>query len=739
MARFPTFRSPPGRTHPRAAAILVEIGAAPPRSTASTETGLTHTSRPSLSRSLVSPALLAAFLSSAAIIAPSGAHSQEAPLPPVNVDSSRLASVGIVGASTSIITAEDIARSPGQTVQDVLATVPGVQLRSLYGGVNGAGTTVDLRGFGAFASANTLVLVNGRRINDLDLAGVDLSTIPLQSIERIEVTRGNSGAVLYGDNAVGGVINIITKTGASTGKPMTMRAEAGVGSFKQRFGSASATTNYGPWSTAVFANAINSDGYRKNNELSQRNGVGEVRYTTSDFSAFLNLSGDRQHLGLPGARATQEFGTGINRLATDPRGTSSPFDYGETQGANATAGFTKTLWAGAELIVDGGVRNKDSQTTFLGNVPLSPFGARSVDSSLQTWSITPRLSIKNDMFGLKSNILTGIDYYDATYGSSRGRYLADPAIHVYDLNQQSLAAYWQQTIGILPSTDISYGGRIQNTRVHAKDTLNPLAPNYFFLDQQANSLDKDETNHALHIGIEHRLNDTLTLFGRAARAFRLPNVDERVGASPIGAVGTFDVKTQTSYDVEGGVRIHRGPLDIQTSYYDMHLKNELHFDPIAFLDYNLDPTHRYGVETSASLRLSDTLLLKGGFAYTRAVFSEGPFAGNDVPLVSRLSGTAGVSWNVWQKYLVLDAAVRAWSARRMDNDQANFQPLIPANATLDLKISGEVDRFFWSFSVNNVFDVDYYDYSVASAVTPGSFNAYPLPGRTYMLKAGMTF
>ena len=84
---------------------------------------------------------------------------------------------------------------------------PGVQLQTLYGGVGGAGTSVDLRGFGAFATANTLLLINGRRVNDIDLQGVDFSTIPRDSIERIEITKGNSGAVLYGDNAMGGVIN----------------------------------------------------------------------------------------------------------------------------------------------------------------------------------------------------------------------------------------------------------------------------------------------------------------------------------------------------------------------------------------------------------------------------------------------------------------------------------------------------------------------------------------------------
>ena len=211
-------------------------------------------------------------------------------LPAIDIYATRLFPA-ITGSSTTIVSAEDIARNPGRTVQEVLATVPGVQLQNLYGGVNGAGSVVDVRGFGAFATANTLVLINGRRLNDLDLAGVDLSTIPLQSIERIEVTRGNSGAVLYGDNAVGGVINIVTKTGV--GRAPSFRAEAGLGSFNSTEGNVSATTNFGPFATAIFANGITSDGYRVNNKLGQANVVGDIQYATPGFSAFLNALGGR--------------------------------------------------------------------------------------------------------------------------------------------------------------------------------------------------------------------------------------------------------------------------------------------------------------------------------------------------------------------------------------------------------------------------------------------------------------
>jgi iron complex outermembrane recepter protein len=650
---------------------------------------------------------------------------------------------GIVGASASVITAQDIARSPSYNLPDILAQVPGVQLTTLYGvTANGARTSVDLRGFGAFATSNTLILVNGRRLNDVDMAQVDLSTIPLQSIERIEITRGNSGAVLYGDNAVGGVINIVLKSGAG-GPPVTMRAEAGVGSFNTRLANISAATNFGPWSTSFYGNAIKSDGYRDNNALDQKNGVGNLNYTTSDLKAFLTVTGDDQKLGFPGGR-TVDPSIGLNQLVTDRKGTNTPFDFGNQQGASATAGFTKTIIDGVDLIVDGGVRDKKSQGGFFGTLPTIPFNY--VDSHLQTWSITPRLSIKNSLFGVPSQILTGIDYYDAAYTSDRPLFKGAQPIHVYDLSQQSLAGYWQHTVGLASSTDVSYGARIQNTWLSARDRLNPTAPGTFGFETQALPLDSSETNYALHLGLEHRFNEVFTVFGRAARAFRTPNVEERVASGPLlpfapfpGPPQDFRLKTQTSHDIEGGFRVKAGAFQMQSSIYGMDLENELHFIPALFYNVNLDPTRRYGSETSASLRISDTVLLRGGVAYTRAVFREGEFEGKDVPLVSRYTASGGVTWNIWQNYLVFDATVRAWSERIMDNDQANAQRRIPADATVDLKLSGAYDRFFWSLSVNNLFDAQYYDYAIASSFTPGRFAAYPLPGRTFLVKAGATF
>jgi iron complex outermembrane receptor protein len=155
--------------------------------------------------------------------------------------------------------------------------------------------------------------------------------------------------------------------------------------------------------------------------------------------------------------------------------------------------------------------------------------------------------------------------------------------------------------------------------------------------------DQGEWQWAAHIGIEHRFNSVFAVFARAARAFRLGNADERVGAgSPFTfTLPTFDLKTQTSYDVEGGVRVNTGPFSLQSSVYLMRLTNEIHFLPAVGVDINLDPTQRVGWETQALYQINNSLRARGGVTYLNATFRDGPLGQRD-PLITRWSGYAGL-------------------------------------------------------------------------------------------------
>jgi iron complex outermembrane receptor protein len=124
------------------------------------------------------------------------------------------------------------------------------------------------------------------------------------------------------------------------------------------------------------------------------------------------------------------------------------------------------------------------------------------------------------------------------------------------------------------------------------------------------------------------------------------------------------------------------------------------------------------------------------------VFREGEFAGNAVPLVSRWTGNVGVAWDIY-KNVTLDVVNRYFGPKRMDNDQLNNQPMIASYNLVDVRLGGTVDKFFWSLAVLNLFNVNYFDYAIASPYPwgpgslPGTYSAYPLPGRTFMVKAGL--
>jgi iron complex outermembrane receptor protein len=685
----------------------------------------------------------AALASSVLLTQAAFAQDNEITLPPIDV-ASRLGG-GIVGASTTIISAEDLQRAPQSTLPEILGREAGIQTTSLYSGVNGTGSTIDLRGFGVTSPSNVLVLVDGRRFNDSDLTGFDFSLIPRNSIDHIEITRGNSGAVLYGDGAVGGVINIVTKNGV--GVAPNARVEGGFGTFATAEGKISASASSGPYSVAAFGNAFRSDGYRDNNKTIQNQGVGDIRYTTKEGSAFFNISADDLDQRLPGPRniANGPFVGFFNQYLTDPSGTNTPLDNAQRRNVALTSGVTRNLGNGIEAIFDGSVRHKD--TRFASFNPIGGFLPPNNPSSynvttLNAFSVTPRVNVDQTWGATRAKMIAGVDVYKTIYQSNRALFQGAAPNHIYDFNQLTAAAYAQPTFTIGDDTDISFGGRIQRNSFHARDTFDATAPvGGLGVNPQGLPLDTNETDHATHLGIEHRLTPNFAVFARMAESFRVPNIDERVGQSPVLTVTNFNLRTQKSHDYEAGLRLHWGIVDIQSSAYDMYLTDELHFSPITFANTNLDPTRRYGVETTATIRVAENVRLKEVASYTRAVFRSGPFTGNDIPEVARWSGSSAVSWDIIREYLTLDTVARFAGKRFVDGDEANVgATMIPAYALFDVRLGGQVDRFFWSVAVQNLFNKSYYEYALDTSFPGNLFvSVYPLPGRTVMVRAGATF
>jgi outer membrane cobalamin receptor len=161
--------------------------------------------------------------------------------------------------SISVITKEEIMNSPHRTIPEVIQRAAGVQINQT--GPMGGLSTANIRGSEA---QQVLIMIDGRRINDAQNGQFDLSSLPLtkDEIERIEVLRGGASA-LYGSEAMGGVINIITK---SPTKEPHARVSSSFGRFNTQEYSLSSRWKPGPIGYGVFASWGRSDGYRPNSD-----------------------------------------------------------------------------------------------------------------------------------------------------------------------------------------------------------------------------------------------------------------------------------------------------------------------------------------------------------------------------------------------------------------------------------------------------------------------------------------
>lgn len=179
---------------------------------------------------------------------------QDAPLTFVVTPGRVEQSIQRVGSAVTVITARDIEKSNPTTMAELLRGSPGLAISETGG--PGATTLVRLRGAN---SGQTLVLIDGVRVNDSSSASgeFDFSMISPSLIERIEILRGPQSA-LYGSEAIGGVINIITKRGSG---PARWTAQAEGGSYGTASGSLGVSGSQADWSYAFGVSGQRSDGF----------------------------------------------------------------------------------------------------------------------------------------------------------------------------------------------------------------------------------------------------------------------------------------------------------------------------------------------------------------------------------------------------------------------------------------------------------------------------------------------
>ena len=630
----------------------------------------------------------------------------------------------------TVVTREQIANSSATNLPDLLSRYAGINTRTNAGSPDVA---IDLRGFGASGDQNTLVLLDGQRLNDIELTTVRWSAIPLEAIERVEIQRGG-GAVMYGGGATGGTINIITRSSIAGDRSATVAASAGTYNSNDL----RASVNIAGDSTgfALTASQHNSDNYRDNNRLEQGNLLGDLRWSGNRAGLVFKFGLDNQSLRLPGARTAVQLGT-------DPRGSATPNDYSARDGKQATLSGRYAFEA-AELAVDLSYRDTRRIGFF---DDYSGFGFSTfTDTHASVWALTPRLKTPYRVLGLDNVLIVGMDADIWDYQALRAARFERLGAPQVDLAAaQKDRAYYVQHTAFGTATKLTLGARLQRVDISANDRVNPA--NY------ANA-SMGRSPRAWEMALRHNLNPVLALFGKLGASFRVASVDEiynQFGGPAFDSM-VMPLEPQTSRDREIGAEYRSGAGRLQARIYRMDLRNEIHFNAINFTNMNLSPTQREGFELEGNRKFGERIDLFGSFTRANAVFREGVYngfdaafapirvdlAGKQVPLVPRNSAKLGLGWQFAAKTR-LSGSLGYVGKQYFDNDQANTYPGQMASfVTADAKLSHAAGPWTFTLAGNNLTDRKYYTYAIRNAAG-SSFNAYPMAGRNVLLTAAYRF
>ncbi|HEX5538727.1 MAG TPA: TonB-dependent receptor, partial [Methylophilaceae bacterium] len=344
----------------------------------------------------------------------------------------------------SIITREDIKNSPALSIPDLLKTQAGINVSNFYGN-QGIDASVDIRGFGDAAISNTLILLDGQRLNAVDGSNIQWASIPLQALERIEIIRGG-GSVLYGDRASGGVINLITD---KSGRPAAS-ATATLGSYGYK--GLDAYVAGGGDSNVYFNTFVHStdaNGYRENTASNTLSVTGRAGFRQDGNDTFIDYSLYRVANGVPGSIDSQTF-------HDHPRRARTPFDSQEKKGFRLRPGTSVAI--GDKLRLDAEFAISGEQYAF----DNPSFGAGSTSGrNLHTVSFTPRINWQHGLATLPSQTTAGFDYY-------YGRVNADASSFAsQDARQISKAIYLQNMTSLTDRLDLTAGVRSQNMQQQA--------------------------------------------------------------------------------------------------------------------------------------------------------------------------------------------------------------------------------------------------------------------------------
>ncbi len=618
-----------------------------------------------------------------------------------------------LSSDVTVITQEMIEASNASTVAQILSQQLGV---NIYDNGTVKTATIDIRGFGDTANRNILMLVNDRKVNPVDVSGPDLLQIPLDSVERIEIVRG-FGTVLYGDNAVGGVVNIITKEGK--GK-LSGKISGTYGSYDSRGTAAEVSGSTKNVSYYAYSDYDDQHGYRQNSDVLSKNFQTRLSTKPSDWlKVGLDATWHEDDYGLPGGLK----GTEIEQLGR--RGSRNPSDKASTKdrAIQGTFDINPLDEDFGHLVMDTSYRDRDTYANFV---------SQGIDTKRDsnTLGFTGKYIFDKLILDHEVNIVTGVDYYNTDQDILGGGFSTDDIT----ISKREYGAYISSEFEVWNHLFLTGGTRYQKAWYTFNQKNSPQSFQKQAPDKQASM-----------VGLKYEYAKGSNVFANIQQSFRFLATDEWY--SSFSGLNT-NLKQQTGTQYELGVKHNfKDTVTVHVTPYITKLRNEIFVDPTAgggFGDNsNYDRTIRRGVEvgqTTSLLKLLppinnvNKIDFSTSYNYQNPEFDGGAFDGNRIPMVAQHQANGVLTLGVYDRYNA--SLIGTYVGERYAiNDTFNATPQLKKYFTLDSKLSYVYQALEIFFAVNNIFDQKYYSTAVKST-TSSIKDFFPAPERNFT--AGMS-
>jgi iron complex outermembrane receptor protein len=504
-------------------------------------------------------------------------------LEPVIVTATRTAFVDTDAPYASeVYNAKDIKNSGATSIYDFLNRQTSVIAMPSSG--NPYTQKLDMRGFGiSDGYQNIVITVNGRRLNNIDMVPQLLSSIPVTSIERIEITKG-SGAVRFGDGAMAGTIQIYTK-GQDGAEIMAAMGNHGI-----RNASIATGLNQENFDLSFIGEHYSQDGFSDADSTGHkdhsRNNTGELK---------LNI--------FPSDAAEVEIARGSSDIDVRYPGwlTQAAFDLDPAQarsGSTYTHQSFETDWwnLGADLNINQSLalslqhNLEDKESSYVGSAP-TKYDYRSSKAEL----------VHKTGYG---ELIAGIEHFDGDRTDSSNT-----------TTKENLGWY---LIGNHKAGDTTYSAGFRQEKV-----------DYTYAPTSGTRLKADHDLTGWEIGLNHHLNDQLSIFANYNDGFQAPDIDRffKWKSDYSGLEFNSFINPAKTKTLNLGINWSTEQTKIKSTLFYTDLKNEIYLCKSnagtscgAFGDNrNLDDSHKYGLDGQISHTISEKLSGTANYAWTRAI------------------------------------------------------------------------------------------------------------------------